>query len=145
MWTVAPGIVSSPDLRFGAAQASPAMLVLKPRSSEARAEASTHMLVIIPQITTSSTPAPRRSASSEVSRKAFACSLVISGSPAAGVTEGWISMPSVPGAKNGASGASQRCWMWKTGSPLSRNAASSSAARPAAASAPTSSIRPPGK
>jgi hypothetical protein len=142
---MAPGIVSSPDWRSGAAQASAAMLVLKPRSSEARAEASTHMLVIIPQITTSSTPAACRSSASEVSRNAFACSLVISGSPSAGVTDGWISTPAVPGAKNGASGASQTCWMWKTGSPRSRNADSSSAARPAAASAPTSSIRPPGK
>ena len=145
LWTVAPGITSSPDRRSGAAQASNAMLVAKPRSADARAEASTHIDVIIPQITTSSTPASRRSPSSEVSRNAFACALTISGSPSAGATAGWISTPSLSGAKNGASGASQTCWTWKTGSPLARNAPRSSWARPAAASAPTSSILPPGK
>ena len=50
--------------------------------------------------------------------------------------------PRCPGAKNGASGASQTCWTWNTGSPLARKALSSSLARPAAASAPTSSILP---
>ena len=145
MWTVAPGIdlVAGLQVRRRAGverDAGP-----KPRSSDARAEASTHMLVIIPQITTSSTPAERRSPSSEVSRNALAWALTISGSPSAGSTAGWISTPSVSGAKNGASGASQTCWTWNTGSPLARKALSSSLARPAAASAPTSSILPPGK
>ena len=103
------------------------------------------MLVIIPQTTTSSAPAARRSASSEVPTNPFGAALESTGSAPAGVTLSWISTPGVPGRMNVASGASQTCLRWTTWSPAARKRCSNRAAFAAAASGPSSGFAPPGK
>ena len=122
-----------------------AMLVLKPRSADARAEASTHMLVIIPQITTSSTPAERRSPSSEVSRNALAWALTISGSPVGGLDRRMDLDAFGVGREERRVGRVPDVLDVEHRLAARPEGASSSLARPAAASAPTSSILPPGK
>ena len=66
-------------------------------------------------------------------------------SPSCGFTFAWISAPAVPGMKNVDPGLTDRCFTWKTGSFCSRNFFSTELACAAAASAPSSSIAPPGK
>ena len=91
------------------AQASWTTVTANPRSAAARAVASTHMLVIIPQTITSSTPSERRVSSSGVSRKLFGWAFWTTVSPGRGATVSWISTPGVPGRMNDAPGAAATC------------------------------------
>jgi hypothetical protein len=135
--TDAPGIAVPANSRSGAAQASWTTVTVKPRSAAERTVASTHMLLIIPATTSSSTPASRSCSSSGVPRKPFGSAFSITGSPSAGATVSWISIPSVPGFMKGASGASHTCLRCRTGSPPSRKRSSTRRAASAAASGST--------
>jgi hypothetical protein len=127
-----------------AAVASESSVTLKPRCAASRVVVSQHIWVMNPETITRSTPRLRSSDSSDVFVNEPGRCLVITGSPAAGVTASRIASAGLPGTKVAAPGRRLSCTMWKTGTRRARAHRRVSAMRATALGPSGSTILPIG-